>query len=193
MLQATVTRISPEAFHEFLCQPENAGRHFELINGKIIEKMVAHPYPARVTMRIGGVLEGWLIRHDIGFLTSAEGGYIVGESRCIPDIGFISYARLGELTDVDGYIPVAPDLVVEVISPTDSARRVYDKIVNYLAAGTMVWAVYPDEREISVYMPGKPVRTLTIDDTLDGGAVLPGFSVAIKDLFPAVKQPTPSA
>lgn len=178
------------SFHEFICRPENQGRHFEFINGEIVEKMVAHRYSARVTIRIGGVLEIWLMQNDIGFLTSPEGGYLVGEQRFMPDIGFIRYERLPDQTkDIDGCIPVAPDLAVEVISPTDNVRHMTRKIFSYLAAGVVVWAVYPDDKEIEVFAPGAvPVR-LTLADTLDGGALLPGFTAPVKDLFPAEGKP----
>jgi Uma2 family endonuclease len=182
--------VDAAMFHEFICRPENQGRHFELIHGEIVEKMVAHRYSARVTIRIGGVLEIWLMKNDIGFLTSPEGGYLVGDQRFMPDIGFIRYERLPDAAkDIDGYIPAAPDLAVEVISPKDNVRHVTRKIASYLAAGVVVWAVYPDDKEIEVFAPGAvPVR-LTSADTLDGGALLPGFSVPVKDLFPAEGKP----
>ena len=55
--------------------------------------------------------------------------------------------------------------------------------LNYLLAGTLLWYVYPDEQRIKVYEPGQPAKTLGIDDVLDGGKVLPGFNLAVKDIF----------
>jgi Uma2 family endonuclease len=99
-------------------------------------------------------------------------------------VGFISTTRQPKRPHV-AWNPLAPDLAVEVVSPTDSAKDIGDKIVNYLAAGTVAWYVYPDDQEVKVYEAGEPVKTLTINDTLDGGKVLPGFTLAVKDIFPA--------
>ena len=66
---------------------------------------------------------------------------------------------------------------------TDSATDVRIKRKTYQQAGVLYWEVYPNEKSIDVYVPGQPVTTLGIVDTLDGGTVLPGFTVAVKDLF----------
>jgi len=58
------------------------------------------------------------------------------------------------------------------------------KVVNYLAAGTVVWLVLPETREVEVYIPNKPKQTVGIDGVLDGGDVLPGFTLPVKDIFP---------
>ena len=78
---------------------------------------------------------------------------------------------------------IPPDLAVEVVSPTDRASKIADKVANYLLAGTLLWYVYPDEQQIKVYKSGQPARTLGIDDVLDGDRVLPGFKLVVKDIF----------
>ena len=101
----------------------------------------------------------------------------------MPDVGFISRASQPKRPR-DTWVPQAPDLAVEVVSPTDGAKQIADKVVNYVHAGTLVWYFYPDEQEVKVYEPGQPVKTLTINDTLDGGRILPSFNLALKDIFP---------
>jgi Uma2 family endonuclease len=180
-----------EAFHAFLRQPESRGRHFEFIQGRIVEKMVASPYSSRVAVRFASLIDVYLTQNDIGFLTGMDGGYVVGDERFIPDCAFISYERMPELVTEEGYIALAPDIAVEVVSPSDSLRALMDKVASYLAAGTTVVAIFPDARDLAVYAPGKPVRRLGLEDTLTLEA-LPGFSVPVKDCFPPEKKPAPT-
>jgi Uma2 family endonuclease len=99
--------------------------------------------------------------------------------------------RQPELSD-DAYNPLAPDLAVEVVSPTDSYKDVSRKVSHYRAAGTTVWVVLPDEQEIEVHIPGEPVQVLRINDILAGGTVLAGFSVPLTMIFQHGKQNTSS-
>ena len=82
-----------------------------------------------------------------------------------------------------GYWPEAPDLAIEVISPTDRYTEVNEKVADYLAAGTrMVVVVNPRNRTVNVHTPGNTL-TLTISDTLDGGDVVPGWQMPVADIF----------
>ncbi len=116
-------------------------------------------------------------------MTGADGGYIVGDERYLPDVGFVSHEKLAQAPN-ETYIPVAPDLAVEVKPPTDREMLMTIKVSNYLAAGTVVWAVYPDEREIHVHRSGKSVRIYTDEMTLVSDDVLPGFKLKLSDIFP---------
>ena len=101
-----------------------------------------------------------------------------------PDIGFVSAARLS-LVPGEGHVPVRPDLAVGVVSPNDDAEDLEEKLVDYESAGIpLVWVVYPIARVVRVYRSDGSHRKLTEGDTLDGGDVLPGFSVVVGDLFP---------
>lgn len=175
--------LTVQEFDEFVMRPENADRLFEYIGGKIVE-VVSNPYSSKIASRINGYIFVYLSKHDIGHLTGADGGYMVSGERYIPDVAFISYARQPELSTVEGYVPNAPDLAVEVLSRGNTDEELTIKVANYLAAGTVVWMVKPVEKRVVVFAPGSPARTLGINDTLDGGAVLPGFTLAVKAIFP---------
>ena len=82
----------------------------------------------------------------------------------------------------DAYNPLAPDLALEVLSPTNTDEEMRVKIVNYLAAGTVVWVVDPGKR-VEVHRSGQPVQILGINDTLDGGALLPGFELSVAQIL----------
>lgn len=120
-------------------------------------------------------------------MTGADGGYIVMGERYIPDVAFISIEKQPEPC-LEAYNPNAPDLVIEVISPTDTKQKLSRKLTNYHAAGIHVWVVWPENREVEVHEPGQKVKIYTLNDTLGGSSILPGFTLAVKDIFPDTAQ-----
>ena len=120
--------------------------------------------------------------NDSGHTTGADGSYQVQDERYIPDVGFVSKEQMSEMEDAS-YISIAPDLAVEVVSPSDSQRLLTVKIGNYLVAGTTVRVVYPDEKAIDVYAPQQAVKRLEKNDVLDGAKILPGFKLSLKKIF----------
>ncbi len=115
-------------------------------------------------------------------MTGADGGCIVAGERCIPDGAFVSRARQTRPSDAANS-PTAPDLAIEVLSPSNTPDEIRIKIANYLLVGTTVWLVDADHARIEVYTSGAPVRVLRIGDTRDGGSLLPGFSIPLADVF----------
>ena len=120
----------------------------------------------------------------MGRVTGADGGYIVGDERLIPDVGFVSYTRQPEDPHA-AYNPIAPDLAVEVLSPSDSPYVTRLKIASYTHAGTTVWLIDPEQQTVEIYSPDVAPQTLDNSDTLNGGDILPGFTLPVKDIFPA--------
>lgn len=173
--------ITADEFDRFVMLPENVNRDFELIAGEIVEKMVSHPRASKIALWMMGRVSDFVDEHDLGHVTGADGGYIVSGERYIPDGAFISKTRLPLLPDA-AYIPLAPDLALEVLSPTNTDEEMRVKIVNYLAAGTVVWLVDPGRR-IERHRPNLPVQILGPDDMLDGGDILPGFALAVRDIL----------
>jgi Uma2 family endonuclease len=121
---------------------------------------------------------------NLGYVTTEAGGYMIAGERYSPDVAYISKAKQPEQAR-EGYNPVPPDLVVEVDYPSTYASQqlLLIKVVNYLAAGVVVWLVRPESKTVAVYVPGEPVQIIGIDGTLDGGEVLPGFTLPLKDVF----------
>lgn len=146
--------------------------------------MPSNPYSSQIALRIAYYLSGYLVEHDIAHVTDEAGGYRVVGERYAPAVAVITKARQPELAR-EGYNPNAPDLAVEIVSPTDSAQNLRIKLGNYLAAGVRVWVVYPGAQEVEDYTPGQPVRVVGLDGVLAGGDLLPGFTLAVKDIFPA--------
>ncbi|MBY0231542.1 MAG: Uma2 family endonuclease [Gemmataceae bacterium] len=102
-----------------------------------------------------------------------------------PDVGYWSRARL-PIPPTDGYPEISPDLAVEVMSPHDVFRELYQKVREYLRAGTkQVWVFLSEDRSGGVFYPDGSEKLLNENETLDGGDVLPGFSCRVGDFFPA--------
>lgn len=171
-----------EEFEQFIDLPINVDRLFEYIGGEVIE-VPSNPYSSYLATRLSRHIANFVEEHQLGFVTGEAGGYMVSGERYAPDVAFISFAKQKELAKT-GYNPNPPDLAVEVLSPTDSEKKLSIKISNYLAAQTLVIVIYPDEREIAVHKPAQRVIMLGIEDTLSVESVLPNFKVAVRDIFP---------
>jgi Uma2 family endonuclease len=180
-------RYTTEEFDRFVTLPENADKLFELIAGEGVEVSPSNPYSSHISGWVQTFINMYLLENPIGYTTGEQGGYIVSGDRYAPDVGYISKSRQPQLV-LEGYNPNPPDLAVEVMSPSDSTRHISVKIANYLAVGTTVWVIYPKAREVEVYRPGQTVEILDIHGVLDGGEVLPGFTLPVKDIFPEEQE-----
>lgn len=182
--------VSAEEFWELAHLPENAGKHMELIEGVVYEMPPAGFEHGKRTMKVSVPIALFVDAHDLGIVTAAETGFVVhtdadGKDTILaPDIAYIAKARL-PAEPIRQYARLAPDLAVEVVSPNDKAAEIHTKINKYLQYGTkMVCVVYPATRTVEVHTPSG-ARTLGEADTFDGGDVLPGFSLPIRDIFSA--------
>ena len=150
----------------------SAGVEHSFIAGNILAAFHAHVRPRR-SGRVGGTDGGVLIRRNPDNVRE-------------PDVFFVSAARLPLNVRVQGYLEVVPELVVEIVSPSDRERDVREKIRIWLDLGvSMMLEVRPAQRAIMVHRPDASPVTLTGDDVLDGGDVLPGFSLPLSDIFDA--------
>ena len=159
----------------------------ELIRGTLCKTMptgVRHgQVVVNLTILLGGLIKprrlGWVLASDVGFLLERDPDTVRE-----PDVAFISARKLPLDAEVAGYFEGAPDLAVEVVSPSDSPQDVYHKARMWISFGVpLVWVVNPETRTIEIHRPGQRLLTLVEDDTLDGDTVLPGFTCAVRDLF----------
>jgi len=182
-----VTRALPitiEQFEEFINQPENQDKLFEFVMGEIIE-VPSNPYVSKIAILISTFINLFVLENNLGHVTGEAGGYMVGGERYAPDVAFISYAKQPELAR-QGYNPNPPDLAVEVVSNENVTenRILTMKVANYLAVGTVVWVVRPEEETIEVYETGKPAILYHKNDTIQGGTALPNFELQLNKIFP---------
>ena len=159
----------------------------ELIRGELCETMPSSGKHGEVVVNIVIPMGSHIKSRRLGRLAASDSGVLLERDPDTvrePDIGYISAERLPLDVEVTGYYEVVPDLVVEVVSPSDSAREVMDKALMWLSYGTrLVWAVNPESRTVDVYRPGERTVTLVVDDALDGLDVLPGFACPVGDIF----------
>ncbi|HLV34146.1 MAG TPA: Uma2 family endonuclease [Spirillospora sp.] len=174
-----------EAFDQFIQQFHTGDEIYEFIGGEMVE-VPSNPYASEIGGTIFFFFKLFVRENNIaGHVTPADGSYWVSGERYAPDVAYISQERQPEPV-YKGYNPNPPDLAVEVISDETSSEelnRLRWKITNYLAAGTVAWAVFPVSKRVEVYVPGQPVQILGIGDTLDGGTVLPGFKLPVREIF----------
>lgn len=165
---------------------EKPGVRYELVRGELVEVPGAGYPHARLGRALLLLLHPFVVEHDLGEAFPDGLAYIIArepDTIRVPDVSFISKERLPE-EDMEGFVPFAPDLAVEIVSPTDRAEEVYGKVREYLEAGTRtVWIFWPRYRSITAYVPGEDPRELAEDDELDGGEVLPGFRMRVAELF----------
>ena len=169
-------------FEAFIRLPENSEKRFEFIDGEIIE-VPSNPYSSEIAALIIYALLAFVRPRGLGHVTGESGGYIVAEQKLAPDVAFMSAARQPQLVR-EGYNPIAPDLTVEVVSPSDKQPEIRRKLALYAQAGVLVWLVYPEQKRVEVYAPDQPVEIRYATDTLSGGDVLPDFTLAVHDIFP---------
>ena len=169
-----------------LCDGEPK-RLCELVDGVLVEKAMGHR-ESRLTFWLGIQLGKFIESHSLGILTGADGPYSLEEDQIrLPDVAFIKWDNIP--LDADPNTPM-PDwtisLAVEAISPGNTRGEMQRKLKDYFAAGAeLVWYLYPIERVVRVYTSEEDCVTLTDADELDGGDVLPGFRVSVRELFDA--------
>lgn len=180
------TPTTPVTAEELLRLPHD-GRRYELIKGELKEMVPASPRHGRIVMRLGSLMEQHVRQHDLGIVYAAETGFKLQENPDTvraADAAFVAKERIPPEGEPEGYWAIAPDLIVEVASPSDSAPAMQSKVTDWLAAGCrLVWVVYPDTQTTTEYRSLKEIQVLTVDQTLEGGDVLPGFACPVRELF----------
>ena len=177
----------PITADELWQMPEAPGKRFELADGELVELPGAGGLHNLIVGVVYGLLRSFVLQGRLGPVFSDGAGYLLRRDPDllrIPDISFVSWDRLPGGRVPEGYMPAAPDLAVEVVSPNDRAADVHDKVREYLDAGCrMVLVLWPGSRSATVHEQGGLVRDLGPEAELNGGGVLPGFRVRVGELF----------
>lgn len=172
---------------EFLHMPKEETWRCELVEGVIIKMSPAGIEHGAIRVNIAFLLAQHVKANKLGVVLAAETGYKVAsdpDTVLAPDASFIRQQEFERVGMTKKFWPGAPDLAVEVMSPDDSVRKTDEKAKAWLAHGArMVWVVNPNRRTISVYRPGADAVILTMSDSLDGEAVVPGFRCDVKEIF----------
>jgi Uma2 family endonuclease len=184
MALPTTRTYTVNEFEEVLALPENRDRNLELIDGMIVEKNMPTEEHAVIAGLFIYHLNHYAIERRLGIAGPEERFRVSGDVKNTrqPDVSL----RLNpdaELT-TKGATVSAPDVIVEVKSPDDSFDDLRDKAHYYIANGArLVILVFPRPRIVEVYRPGVPSDILTVENTIQGYDVLPGFSLPIAKVF----------
>jgi Uma2 family endonuclease len=160
----------------------------ELVNGEIVTRMpTGHPH-GFIENIIGAFLFIYLQANRIGRALTGEVGIITKRQPYTvraADVVFISHERLAE-AQPEGYLDVAPELVIEIMSPSNSWTETQEKLADYFAIGVkMVWVVDLQLEQIHVYRSLEEIQLFRLDDELTAEEILPGFTLPLTDIFAA--------
>lgn len=157
----------------------------ELVEGKLIVTPTVHRHGV-MAGRLMLALVSFVEEHDLGTVGGTDVGFWMksGNLRA-PDVYFVSTERARSLeVDVDRFFPAAPDLAVEVLSPSDRAQDIEKKVIEYFDSGAQsVWIVDPQAKTVAVHHPEADPILLVGSDVLTDESVLPGFSLSLARLF----------
>jgi Uma2 family endonuclease len=172
---------------ELLSMPTGMGKRFELVAGELREMSPSGWRHGKVTSRLNAKLDSHVEEHDLGVVFGAETGFRLGrdpDTVRAPDVSFISKQNLPEREPIDGFWPGAPDLAVEVLSPSDRTGEVDEKIDAWLSASCRaVWVVDPKLKTVTIYRSRSDVQVVTAGGVVNGEPVVPGFACAVDQLF----------
>jgi Uma2 family endonuclease len=172
---------------EQLLRMPRDGYRYDLIRGELRKMSPAGGYHGWTTMKLAVPLGAHVIGHDLGAIFAAETGFqleLDPDTVLAPDIAFLRKERIPPEEERKGFWVVAPDLVVEVVSPGDSAMEVDEKVQLWLELGSkVVWLVNPKRRTVTVWHADRTSRLLTENETLDGADMVPDFQIAIANIF----------
>ena len=160
-------------------------RLYELIDGVLVEKTVG-AYESYLAVLLTHLMLGFVRPQRLGIVLGADGMMRLAPGLIrIPEVSFISFDRLpNRKVPRTPVADLAPDLAVEVISPSNTRKEMDEKLHDYFHSGVrLVWYVYPAPREVHVYTAPDHCMIIRETETLDGGAVLPGFQLALEELF----------
>ncbi|TAD88169.1 MAG: Uma2 family endonuclease [Oscillatoriales cyanobacterium] len=163
------------------------GHRYEIVNGELIDmgnSGAKHGYVCSILMILLG---GYVHIQKLGAMFDSSTAFKMksGNKRS-PDVSFMAKERLQGLDDIpDGFLEGAPDLAVEILSPSNTVAEIHDKLVEYFENGSrLVWVINPKEKYVLVYRSSQePDRLLKSTDSLDGEEIVSGFTLPVAELF----------
>ncbi|HUF13498.1 MAG TPA: Uma2 family endonuclease [Longimicrobiales bacterium] len=172
---------------EYAVLAEEDGYRVELSRGRLVREAYPAALHAWICARVAAALEDYAQR--AGGEVLAGGGFVLEEAPATvraPDVAWVASRGAPEArVPAEGFWPGAPDLAVEINSPSNSASYVLEKVQQYLEAGSrMVWVIDPPTRTVTVYRSREHIHILGPDTELDGADVLPGLRLQIASVFP---------
>jgi Uma2 family endonuclease len=160
--------------------------HYELVKGKVIEMPPPGWVHGGIAVNIASELRAFVRQHNLGRVVVESGCWLERQPDTVrgPDVAFIARERMPAEGLPRGFFEGAPDLAVEIVSPTDNATELEIKVHDYLRNGAQrVWVVYPDSRRVAVHHPDGTARWYSEDAAIEDEELLPGFSLPLREIF----------
>ncbi len=165
----------------------SATKRWEVVGGRFRQLAPASFKHGVVAGRLFAVLYRFVESQKSGYVLMAETGFILSENPLTlraPDVAFVRCEKISDGKLPEQFARFAPDLVAEVLSPSDTYSALAEKVSDWLQAGVQaVWVVDPADRTISIHRANQPVRVLGEEDTLSGEDILPGFECKVSEVF----------
>jgi Uma2 family endonuclease len=176
---------TPLTLEQYLSLPHDDRWRDELVRGLLVREPRPGGEHGWVQARLTGGLLRHVEEHGAG-LVLTDSGYVLADVPPTvrgPDISYISAARAPARPPRE-LLRIAPDIAVEILSPSNRPAEIRAKVEDYLGAGVrLVWVIDPLTRGATEYRPGRKARALAVKEELDGGDVLPGFRLRLSELF----------
>ncbi len=171
---------------------EAGDRLVELVDGTLVEKGMGY-VESQIAIKVAYFLLSWVMPRNLGAVTGEAGTIRMKRGNVrMPDVAFVAAERLAALPDPTPPIPsLGPDLAVEVLSKTNTKAEIDRKLMEYFESGTrLAWIINPPKKTLAVFVgpTAKPQRVLNQGDVVDGGDVLPGFTLRIAEVFPSASK-----
>ncbi len=170
----------------FMALPDDGGR-YELVDGELKIMGNSGMEQGNIAGFLCGMIELWARQSKLGITCDSSTAFTMASgNRRSADVSFVSRGRLtGLKRPLQGYFQGSPDLVVEVLSPSNTFEEIHTKLVEYFDNGTqLAWVINPAERSVLIYRSPEPAHLCTFNDALIGEEILPGFELAVAELFP---------
>ena len=181
-----ISRVGSVTARELLNLKED-GNRYELIAGELKKMSPAGSEHGRIAGHIFAKLYNHVQPKNLGQTFAAETGFRIAtnpDTVRAPDAAFVSHEQLASVEGTTGYLPLAPDLVVEVVSPTDTFSDVESKAPDWLEAGCKIVIVAePRTTTLHIYREANKIDVLQVDDVFDAGEVAGGWTLSVRDAF----------
>lgn len=184
MIQSSADRIQTAA--ELFSAPRS-GKRYELVKGVLIVMSPAGSEHGRIASRILIRLGSHVEARDLGETFAAETGFLIEsepDTVRAPDAAFVSHKKLSETVQTSAYLPLSPDLVVEVVSPNDSSSEVEAKAEQWINAGSQIVLVAdPKNETLRIYRSKSEIQVLHAGEAFSSGDVCGDWQLAVNDVF----------
>lgn len=178
--------VEPLTLEQFERLPEEDEFRVELVRGRLVREPRPGGRHGRIAFRLAFLIERFAEARGLGQVVMETGFLLAEDPPTVrgPDVAFLAQENLPSEGAPVGHWRYAPDLAIEVLSPSNSAAEILEKAADYLRSGSRrVWVLDPEAERVTIYRPRGDVRVAEVGDLLEGEEVVPGFRVDVAEIF----------